>query len=92
MIMKLGNVKIRLVDNDELLKAVASVVIDDCFAIHDIKIINGKAGLFISMPSRKTPEGHYRDIAHPLDSETRELFSKTILSAYEDELKAADES
>ena len=88
--MELSNVKIRLVNkDDELLKAVASVVIDGCFAVHDIKIIGGKSGLSISMPSRKTPEGHYRDIAHPLDSETRDLFSKTILDAYEEELKKA---
>lgn len=88
--MQLSNIKIRLVNkDDELLKAVASVVIDDCFAVHDIKIISGKAGLFISMPSRRTPDGHYRDIAHPLDSETRDLFSSAILAAYEEELRNA---
>lgn len=88
--MQLSDVKVRLVTKDnELLKAVASVVIDGCFVLHDIKIIQGKAGLFISMPSRKTPEGHYRDIAHPLDTETRELFSDTILKEYENELKNA---
>ena len=86
--MELSDVKIRIVPKDnEMLKAVASVVIDGCFVLHDIKIINGKSGLFISMPSRKTPEGSYRDIAHPLDNETRELFSSTILEAYDKALK-----
>lgn len=86
--MELSDVKIRIVPKDnEMLKAVASVVIDGCFVLHDIKIINGKSGLFISMPSRKTPEGSYRDIAHPLDTETRELFSSTILGAYDKALK-----
>ena len=86
--MELSDVKIRIVPKDnEMLKAVASVVIDGCFVLHDIKIINGKSGLFISMPSRKTPEGSYRDIAHPLDTETRELFSSPILGAYDKALK-----
>ena len=86
--MELSDVKIRIVPKDnEMLKAVASVVIDGCLVLHDIKIINGKSGLFISMPSRKTPEGSYRDIAHPLDTETSELFSSTILGAYDKALK-----
>lgn len=65
------------------LKAVASITIDECFVIHDIKIIEGKEGYFISMPSRKTPDGEYRDIVHPINTETRELIISAILKAYE---------
>ena len=65
------------------MKGIASVIIDDCFKIHDIRIIEGDNGLFIAMPSRKTTTGGYRDIAHPMNSETRELFEKAILVAYE---------
>ena len=65
------------------MKGIASVIIDDCFKIHDIRIIEGDNGLFIAMPSRKTTTGGYRDIAHPMNSETRELFEKAILEAYD---------
>lgn len=67
------DIKIRLVNADSKLKAVASIVIDDCIAIHDIKILSGEGGDFIAMPSRKTPDGTYRDIIHPINSETREI-------------------
>ena len=65
------------------MKAVASITLDNEFAIHDIKIIEGEKGLFIAMPSRKTPEGEYRDIAHPISHEVREVLQKAILEAYE---------
>ena len=65
------------------MKAVASVTLDNEFAIHDIKIIEGENGLFIAMPSRKTPEGEYRDIAHPISRESREILQKAIFEAYE---------
>lgn len=68
--------------DDAKLKAVASITIDDCFVVHDIKIINGKDGLFISMPSRKTPEGEYKDIVHPINTETREMIRVAIMEAY----------
>ena len=72
---------------DNKLKAVASITIDDCFVIHDIKVIEADSGAFIAMPSRKTNDGEYKDIAHPLNTETRELIKKAILTAYYDELK-----
>lgn len=82
--MKISDVRIRLVDKDgSKLKAVASITIDECFVIHDIKIIEGKDGFFISMPSRKTPDGEYRDIVHPINTETREMIIDAILKAYE---------
>lgn len=68
---------------DAKLKAVASITIDECFVIHDIKVISGKEGLFISMPNRKTPEGDYKDIVHPINTETREMIKTVILEAYE---------
>jgi stage V sporulation protein G len=80
--MKISDVRIRKVESDSKLKAIASVTIEDCFVIHDIKIIEGKENLFIAMPSRKTKEGEYKDIAHPINTEARTAMSETILSAY----------
>ncbi len=86
--MKISDVRIRLVNKeDNKLKAVASMTIDECFVIHDIKIIEATEGAFIAMPSRKTNDGEYKDIAHPLNTETRELIKEAILTAYYDELK-----
>ena len=87
-IMKISDVRIRLVNKeDNKLKAVASITIDECFVIHDIKVIESAEGAFIAMPSRKTNDGEYKDIAHPLNTETREILKNAILSAYYDELK-----
>lgn len=77
------DIKIRLVNADSKLKAVASIVIDDCIAIHDIKILSGEGGDFIAMPSRKTPDGTYRDIIHPINSETREIIKNAIFEKYQ---------
>ena len=86
--MQITDVRIRLVNKeDNKLKAVASITIDNCFVVHDIKIIDSAEGEFIAMPSRKTKDGEYKDIAHPLNTETRELFKTAILKAYTDELK-----
>lgn len=85
--MKISDVRIRLINKDDnKLKAVASVTIDDCFVVHDIKVIESSDEVFIAMPSRKTNEGEYKDIAHPLNTETREIFKQAVLSAYQDEL------
>ena len=81
--MKISDIRIRLVDKAESkLKAVASITIDECFVVHDIKVIEGKEGYFISMPSKKTPEGEYKDIVHPINTETREYISNEIINAY----------
>ena len=86
--MKIGDVRIREVRNtDGKLKAVASITIDDCFVVHDIKIFEREDGFAIAMPSRKTSDGKYKDIAHPLNTETRELVKKYILDAYANEAK-----
>lgn len=82
--MKITDVRVRLVEKDgSKLKGVASMTIDECFVVHDIKIIEGKEGYFISMPSRKTPDGEYRDIVHPINTETREQVISEILKAFE---------
>ena len=81
--MKITDVRVRLIKKDDSkLKAVASVTFDDCFVVHDIKVIDGSEGPFIAMPSRKTNEGEYKDIAHPINSETREMIQREILDAY----------
>ena len=81
--MKINDIRIREVRNqDGKLKAVASITIDDCFVVHDIKIFERVDGHSIAMPSRKTSDGKYKDIAHPLNSETRELLQSAILTAF----------
>lgn len=81
--MDITDVRIRKVGNEGKMKAVASVTFDEEFVVHDIKIIEGVNGLFIAMPSRKMNDGNYRDIAHPLLSETRVRINNAVLSAYE---------
>lgn len=84
--MKITSVNVRKVEKEESrMKGIASVLIDDCFAIHDIRIIEGDNGLFIAMPSRKTATGGYRDIAHPINPETRKIFEEAVLEAYNKE-------
>lgn len=73
------------------MKAVVSITIDDEFVVHDIKVIEGEKGLFIAMPSRKAVDGEYRDIAHPINSTTRDRIQNLILVAYEDALVEAEE-
>ena len=82
--MKIDDIRIREVRNmDGKLKAVVSITIDDCFVVHDIKIFEREEGFAIAMPSRKTTDGTYKDIAHPLNSETRTLMQDMILAAYQ---------
>ena len=82
--MKISDVRIRIVKKDDnKLKAVASITIDECFVVHDIKVIEGTDGLFIAMPSRKTKEGEYKDIAHPINAATRQELSDAVLNAYQ---------
>ena len=82
--MEITSVKVHKVDiENSRMRGIASVVIDDAIAIHDIRIIEGKENLFIAMPSRKTPAGEYKDIVHPINQEVRTMFEKTIFDAYE---------
>ena len=90
--MKITDIRVRLVNKEDAkLKAVASITIDDCFVVHDIKIIDGREGLFIQMPNRKTPDGDHKDIAHPINTETRETIKNSVLSAYKAELSKSAE-
>lgn len=82
-VMKITDVRVRKVAKEGKMKAVVSITIDDEFVVHDIKVIEGEKGLFIAMPSRKASDGEYRDIAHPINSETRERVQKIILEHYE---------
>ena len=84
--MNITDIRIRLVTKDDSkLKAVASFTIDDAFVVHDVKIIEGTNGNFISMPPKRAPSGEYRDIVHPLNTETREQISAAVLAAYDAE-------
>jgi len=81
--INITDIKIRHVKSDAgKLKAVASIVLDDSFAVHDIKVISGDQGEFVAMPSRKTPDGEFKDIVHPINTETREFVCAKILEAY----------
>ena len=82
--MNVTDIRIRKVNKEGKMKAVVSITIDGEFVVHDIKVIDGEKGLFIAMPSRKTAEGEYRDIAHPISTESREKLQAMILKAYED--------
>lgn len=73
--------------NEEKLKAYVTITIDDCFVVRDLKVIQGTNGLFVAMPSKKRKDGSFKDTAHPLNNETREMIEKMVLSAYEKELK-----
>lgn len=80
--MEITDIRIKKIENEGSLRAVASVTLDHSFAIHDVKIIEGTEKLFVAMPSRKAPGGEYRDIVHPINSEIRSLFEKRVLDAY----------
>jgi len=82
--MKITDVRVRKILNDGKMRGMASITIDDVFVIHDIKVIEGDKGLFIAMPSRKAKDGEFRDIAHPINSETRNEIQSLILKAYEE--------
>lgn len=84
--MQITDVRIRKIEKEGKMKAVVSITIDEEFVIHDIKIIEGEKSMFIAMPSRKTAEGEYKDIAHPIKSSTRELIQNLILQKYNEEL------
>lgn len=87
--MKITDVRIRKVAKEGKMKAVVSITIDEEFVVHDIKVIEGEKGLFIAMPSRKASDGEYRDIAHPINSSTRDFIQTMILNKYEEAIAEA---
>lgn len=83
--MQITDIRVRKVEKEGKMKAVVSITIDNEFVVHDIKVIEGEKGLFIAMPSRKASDGEYRDIAHPINSATRERLQQLILDKYLEE-------
>jgi stage V sporulation protein G len=84
--LEITDIRIKRVSSESKMKAVVSVTFDNAFVVHDIKLIEGQDKLFTAMPSRRTPEGEYKDIAHPINSEMRNLLEQAILAKYEEEL------
>lgn len=81
--MEITDIRVRKISMDSKMKAVVSVTFDNCFVVHDIKVIEGQDKLFVAMPSRKTPEGEFKDIAHPINMAMREHLEKSILEKYQ---------
>lgn len=84
--MKITDVRVRVIRSESRLKGVATITFNNSFVVHDIKIIEGESGVFIAMPSKKMPNGSYRDIAHPINSETRKVLEDAIIAEYENVL------
>lgn len=89
--MQITDVRVRKLTKEGKMKAIVSITIDDVFVIHDIKVIEGEKGLFIAMPSKKATDGEYRDIAHPINSATRDSIQKIIMEKYEMTMNEPDE-
>lgn len=89
--MQITDVRVRKITKEGKMRAIVSIIIDDEFVIHDIKVIEGEKGLFIAMPSKKATDGEYRDIAHPINSGTRESIQRIILENYEKALLEPEE-
>ena len=83
--MNITDIRVRRVGSEGKLKAYVTITLDDCFVVHNVKVIEGKGGVFIAMPSRKTKTGEYKDVAHPINSDFRRQLQERILAAYEEE-------
>ena len=89
--MTITDVRVRKIAKEGKMKAIVSITVDDEFVVHDIKVIEGDKGLFIAMPSKRSADGEYRDIAHPINSGTREMIQSIILDKYESTLLENEE-
>ena len=89
--MNITDVRVRLVPNSGTLKAVSSITFDNAFVVHDIKVVDGEKGLFVAMPSRKTREGEFKNIAHPINAEARNFIQELILKEYQEVLNSGTE-
>ena len=88
--MQITDVRVRRIEKEGKMKAIVSITLDNEFVIHDIKVIEGDKGLFIAMPSKRTADGEYKDIAHPINSSARDVIQKVILESYEKALLEPD--
>jgi stage V sporulation protein G len=84
--MKITDVRVRCIEGQNRLKAVASITIDSVFAVHELRIIEGNNGLFVAMPSRQSSDGNFRDIAHPINAETRKYIEDVVIEKYNEEV------
>lgn len=89
--MNITDVRVRKITKEGKMRAVVSITLDDVFVVHDIKVIEGEKGMFIAMPSKKASDGEYRDIAHPINSGTRDMIQKIVLDAYDKAMLEPDE-
>ena len=89
--MQITDVRVRKITKEGKMKAIVSITLDDEFVVHDIKVIEGEKGLFIAMPSKKSTDGEFRDVAHPIKSSTRDLIQQIILESYEKALTEPEE-
>ena len=85
--MRVTDGRIRKLIHEGKMKAIVSITLDDQFVVHDVRVIEGNNGLFVAMPSKRTPDGEFKDIAHPINSETREIIQSAVLLAYNEELE-----
>ncbi|MDW7738607.1 MAG: septation regulator SpoVG [Bacillota bacterium] len=86
--MKVTDVRIRRLTQEGKMRAIVSITLNDQFVVHDVRIIEGNSGLFVAMPSKRTPNGEFRDIAHPINAETREEIQHSVLEAYSREVES----
>lgn len=89
-IVNITDVRVRRILTEGKMRAIVSVTIDDAFVVHDVKVVDGQNGLFVAMPSRKTPNGEFRDIAHPISQEARDVLQRKILEKYEEVLASGE--
>ncbi|BBK29151.1 septation protein SpoVG [Staphylococcus arlettae] len=82
--MKVTDVRLRKIETDGRMKALVSITLDESFVVHDLRVIEGNSGLFVAMPSKRTPDGEFRDIAHPINSEMRQEIQDAVMKVYEE--------
>ena len=82
--MKVTDVRLRKIKTDGRMKALVSITLDDAFVVHDLRVIEGNSGLFVAMPSKRTPDGEFRDIAHPINSEMRQEIQEAVMKVYDE--------
>src|SRR5699024_5722297 len=88
--LPISDVRLRRISSEGKMRAIASITINDAFVVHDVRIIDGNNGLFVAMPSKRTAEGEFKDIAHPINSETREIIQTAVIKEYENRDKTGE--